>query len=69
MTIVRISGYKDHVKADADSKLITEYSVTSACVHDSQEFIALLDENDRTIYAIMVPEIQTTVEKKSVNMV
>jgi len=44
-------GYKDHVKADADSKLIAEYSVTSACVHDSQEFIALLDENDRTIYA------------------
>ena len=44
-------GYKDHVKADADSKLITEYSVTPASVHDSQEFIGLLDENDRVIYA------------------
>ena len=29
-------GYKDHVKCDADSKLITNYSVTSASVHDSQ---------------------------------
>jgi len=28
-------GYKDHVKAYADSKLITDYSVTSANVHDS----------------------------------
>ena len=39
------------MKADADSKLITEYSVTPASVHDSQEFIGLLDENDRVIYA------------------
>jgi IS5 family transposase len=45
-------GYKDHVKVDADSKLITDYAVTSAEVHDSQAIIALLDEaNDRKLYA------------------
>ena len=44
-------GYKDHVKADATSKLITNYSVTSASVNDNQEFIGLLDEQDRVIYA------------------
>lgn len=44
-------GYKDHVKADADTKLITKYNVTDASVHDSQEMDGLLDENDHTIYA------------------
>lgn len=44
-------GYKDHVKADVDTKLITKYSVTDASVHDSQEMDGLLDENDRVIYA------------------
>ena len=39
-------GYKDHVKVDAKSKLITEYTVTDASVHDSQEIGNLLDEND-----------------------
>jgi len=29
-------GYKNHVKADKDSKLIVKYEVTSAEVHDSQ---------------------------------
>ena len=31
-------GYKDHVKVDADSKLILDYEVTPANVHDSNEF-------------------------------
>lgn len=39
-------GYKDHVKIDAKSKLITKYTVTSASVHDSDEFPGLLDKND-----------------------
>ena len=43
-------GYKDHVKADAESKLITGYSVTDASVHDSQVFIGLIDENDKVLY-------------------
>ena len=44
-------GYKDHVKVDADSKIITKYAVTSANVHDSQEFTYFLDGTDVTVYA------------------
>jgi IS5 family transposase len=44
-------GYKDHVKVDADSKIITKYAVTSANVHDSQEFTDFLDDTDKTVYA------------------
>jgi IS5 family transposase len=40
-------GYKDHLKEDSKSKLITKYRVTSAAVHDSQATEPLLDENDR----------------------
>jgi IS5 family transposase len=40
-------GYKNHVKEDGKSKLITKYMVTSAEVHDSQATDKLLDENDR----------------------
>jgi IS5 family transposase len=40
-------GYKNHVKEDGKSKLITKYNVTSAEVHDSQVTDALLDENDK----------------------
>ena len=44
-------GYKNHIKADADSKLIEDYRVTTASVHDSQMLSALIDENVRVIYA------------------
>jgi IS5 family transposase len=40
-------GYKDHVKQDAKSKIITKYTVTDASVHDSNATDTLLDENDR----------------------
>lgn len=40
-------GYKNHVKADGKSKLITKYKVTDASVHDSQVIDELLDEKDR----------------------
>ena len=43
-------GYKDHVKADAKSKLITNYSVTNAAVNDNQEFVGLLKKNDGLLY-------------------
>jgi IS5 family transposase len=42
-------GYKDHVKCDADSKIITGFSVTDASVHDSQEFVDLVDEKDNNV--------------------
>ena len=44
-------GYKDHVKVDKDSKMITAFSVTPASVHDSQCFHELLDEKDKDVWA------------------
>lgn len=44
-------GYKNHVKCDADSKLITNYAVTDAAVHDSQRCTELLDDKDEALYA------------------
>ena len=44
-------GYKDHVKADADSKLITDYTVTPANVHDSQPMPDMINETDKVVYA------------------
>jgi len=42
-------GYKDHVKCDSDSKIITNFSVTDASVHDSREFVGLIDEKDKDV--------------------
>jgi IS5 family transposase len=46
-------GYKDHVKVDSKSKLITKYEVSDASVHDSQKLDNLLDESnkDKPVYA------------------
>ena len=44
-------GYKNHVKADVGSKLIKEYSVTPASVHDSVEFPKLVKSSDKIVYA------------------
>ena len=44
-------GFKDHVKVDRDSKMIVNYSVTDASVHDSQEVEGLIDEKDKELYA------------------
>jgi IS5 family transposase len=39
-------GYKNHVKIDNGSKLITFYAITAASVHDSAMLEDLLDENE-----------------------
>ena len=39
-------GYKNHVKVDKKSKLITSYTTTDASVHDSQTLDDLLDKKD-----------------------
>ena len=44
-------GYKNHVKADAESKLITGYAVTSANVHDSKALLELVDGKVKVLYA------------------
>ena len=40
-------GYKDHIKADEHTKLITGYEVTPANVHDSEMIGKLVDKKDR----------------------
>ena len=45
-------GYKIHIKIDRHPKLIDNYAVTNASVHDSRAFIGLLDEErDRVMWA------------------
>ena len=39
-------GYKNHIKIDQGSKIITEYQVTTASVHDSDALDDLLNESD-----------------------
>lgn len=39
-------GYKNHIKVDKKSKLITNFEVTSASMHDSKILDYLLDEED-----------------------
>jgi transposase, IS5 family len=40
-------GYKNHIKADQHSKIITDYKVTSANVHDSEVIRELVTHKDR----------------------
>jgi len=44
-------GYKDHVKVDSDSKMIVEFEVTTASVHDSKAIVDLCDKKDKVVYA------------------
>jgi len=50
-------GFKNHVNVDAEHKMIREFEVTAASVHDSQVFDELLDQgkdengNKRAVFA------------------
>jgi len=44
-------GYKDHIKVEEESKIITDFTMTNAAVHDSQELAELIDEKDNVVYA------------------
>ncbi len=44
-------GYKDHVKVDKESKLITKFAVTTASVNDVKGAENLFDETDKIAYA------------------
>lgn len=43
-------GYKDHVKVDLDSKIITDYNITKASTNDAKGAEGLFDENDKVAY-------------------
>ena len=50
-------GFKNHINADQENKLVQSYAVSDAAVHDSQVFEVLLDQtedqdgNKRAVYA------------------
>lgn len=44
-------GYKNHVKADVETKLIMDYRASAANLHDSQCFEEMLKPEDGTVYA------------------
>lgn len=44
-------GYKDHIKADAATKLITGFEVTDASVHDSNMLDELINDEDNVVFA------------------
>lgn len=44
-------GYKNHVKADKTTKLIEDYEVTDASVHDSQAIEGLVEDDDGVLHA------------------
>jgi len=46
----RYYGYKNHVKVDSRSKLIEDFTVTDASVHDSHALEELIAEGDPTTY-------------------
>jgi IS5 family transposase len=66
-------GYKNHAKVDSKSKLIDNYVVTDASVHDSQTLGDLIDEKDQgqELYAdsAYVGQEQVIDERKMINKV
>ena len=64
-------GYKDHAKVDKNSKIIVDFSVTSANVHDINEFKGLIDKNDKEAWldsAYASAEHVATIMKKHPNI-
>lgn len=66
-------GYKNHLKADVGSKLIDDYTVTAANVHDSQTLERLLSEKDegQDLYgdAAYVGQEETIEKVKMTNLI
>ena len=65
-------GYKNHIKADADSKLITNYSTSEASMHDSQKAGTLIDDKDQAIYgdsAYIGPYVQSCIPEGCENRI
>lgn len=44
-------GYKNHVNADAKTKLITKFITTTANVHDSQALEEIVNRDDKRLFA------------------
>lgn len=64
-------GYKDHVKVDRDSKMIVDFKVTDASVHDSRAIVDLIDEKDKELHAdsaYVGEELHKNIVEKSPNV-
>ena len=62
-------GYKNHVKVDSQSKLITAFTVTDAAVHDSDALEALVAPGDPVTYvdsAYVGPRCEAVFERNEV---
>ncbi|OIO13255.1 MAG: hypothetical protein AUJ81_11705 [Helicobacteraceae bacterium CG1_02_36_14] len=44
-------GYKNHVNADAATKLITKFTTSSASLHDSQKLEEIVNQQDKRLFA------------------
>lgn len=44
-------GYKNHINADAATKLITKFVTSSASVHDSQKLEEIVNQQDNRLFA------------------
>jgi len=65
-------GYKNHIKIDKKSKIITKHRTTSAEVHDSQELKNLVDEKDKILYgdsAYTGEEVQSCIPETTINRI
>ena len=66
-------GYKNHIKADVGSKLIDDYTVTAASVHDSKALEDLLTDKDagQNLYAdsAYVGQEETVEKAKMENLI
>lgn len=65
-------GHKDHIKVDKDSKLIVDFEVTSANVHDSQCMVELIDEKDNEVWldsAYIGEALEAEVREKNPNVI
>ncbi len=58
-------GYKNHISIDVKHKLIRDYEVTDAAVHDSQVFDQLLDKTNssRDVYADAAYRSEETIDE------
>jgi len=66
-------GYKNHIKMDKKSKIITKYRTTSAEAHDSQELQNLIESGkDKRLYgdsAYTGEEVQRCIPEKVLNRI
>jgi len=66
-------GYKNHIKIDKKSKIITKYRTTSAEVHDSQELENLVEvKKDKRLYgdsAYTGEEVQSCIPEMILNRI